>query len=43
MEAKYASERIEMNYQAIKKDIGRHETLCFELATKFEHTHEVFV
>lgn len=26
-------------YQRVKEDFVRHETLAFELATKFEHQH----
>jgi len=33
---KYTSERIDRMYQAMKTDVRRHETLCYELATKYE-------
>jgi hypothetical protein len=36
MEAKTTTERVETNYRAMKKDVVRHETLCFELAKKYE-------
>jgi len=42
-EAKFGCERIDRMYQAMKKDVVRHETMCFELAKKFESQHEVFV
>lgn len=41
MEIKYACERIDTTYQAMKKDVARHETLCFEIARKFEGHHDV--
>ena len=28
-------------YERMKVDVGRHETLCFELATKFDQQYEV--
>ena len=43
MEAKYGYERIDRTYQAMKEDVVRHETLCFELARKFEQQHDVFL
>jgi SMC interacting uncharacterized protein involved in chromosome segregation len=41
MEIKYACERIENTYQSMKKDVARHESLCFEIARKFEGHHDV--
>jgi hypothetical protein len=35
-EVMYTSDRIDRMYQAMKADVLRHETLCYELATKFE-------
>jgi hypothetical protein len=43
MEAKYGCERIDRMYRAMKKDVCRHETLCYELADKFEKQHDVFL
>ena len=39
--AKFATERVDRMYQAMKADVIRHETLCYELATKFEAQHDV--
>ena len=32
----YTVNRIDRMYERMKVDVGRHETLCFELATKFD-------
>ena len=32
---KYQVDRIDRMYERMKKDISRHETLCFELTVKF--------
>jgi hypothetical protein len=42
-EAKYVSDRVERMYKAMKSDLGRHETLCYELANKFEAQHDVLL
>lgn len=43
MEAKYGCERVDRMYRAMKKDVIRHETVCWEMATKLESQHQVFV
>ena len=35
LETKYLVDRVDRMYVRIKQDVGRHETLCFELADKF--------
>ena len=40
-EQKYAIERVDRMYTRIKDDITRHETLCFEIANRFEEQHSV--
>ena len=35
-ETKFMVDRIDRMYERMKADICRHETVCFELATKFE-------
>ena len=42
-ETKYMVDRVDRMYERMKTDIGRHETLCFELACKFIEHHEVIV
>ena len=41
--ASQTSERIDRMYQAMKGDVRRHETLCYELATKFEQQNELLL
>ena len=36
LQANARSDRIDKMYQSMKVDIRRHETLCYEIATKFE-------
>jgi hypothetical protein len=43
IEAKYVSDRVERMYKSMKDDLGRHETLCFELANKFEVQNDVLL
>ena len=40
---KYMVDRIDRMYERMKSDIGRHETLCFELATKFTEQHDTII
>ena len=42
-ETKFTIERIDRMYKRIKDDCCRHETLAFELATKFDHQHNAIV
>jgi hypothetical protein len=42
-ETKFKVDRIDRMYERMKTDIGRHETLCFELATKFNEQHDVII
>ena len=37
----YTVNRIDRMYERMKVDVGRHETLCFELATKFDQQFDV--
>ena len=37
----YTVNRIDRMYERMKVDVGRHETLCFELAMKFDQQFEV--
>jgi hypothetical protein len=41
MDCKYTVDRIDRMYGRMKTDVIRHETLCFEIARKFEAQHEV--
>jgi phage regulator Rha-like protein len=43
LESKYICDRIDRMYLRIKEDVGRHETLCFEIADKFEKQHDVLM
>ena len=38
-----STERQDRMYDAMKEDINRHETLCFELAMKFEEQNNYLV
>ena len=40
-EAKLNTERIDRMYKVVRDDIMRHETLCFELATKFDAQNDL--
>jgi hypothetical protein len=40
-ETKFMIDRIDRMYERMKVDICRHETVCFELANKFEDQYEV--
>ena len=40
-ESNYKIDRVDRMYTRMKEDIGRHETLCFELALKFEQQHTI--
>ena len=40
-ENKYSMDRIDRMYKRMKEDVSRHETLCFEIAKKFEVQHDV--
>ena len=40
-ESNYTIQRVDRMYRRMKNDITRHETLCYELATKFEQHHNV--
>jgi len=40
-ENKYAMERIDRMYGRMKEDVSRHETLCYEIANKFEIQHDI--
>lgn len=42
-ENKFTTDRVDRMYQAMKEDVKRHETLCYELATKFEAQHIVLL
>ena len=42
MHTKCVVERNDRMYEAMKKDIMRHESLCLELASKFEAHYDVF-
>jgi hypothetical protein len=42
MSVKFTTERNDRMYEAMKKDVIRHENLCFELATKFEAHYDTF-
>ena len=39
----YSFDRIQRVYTAMKADVRRHETLCFELAQKFEAQHTILM
>ena len=41
IETKYLVDRVDRMYLRMKTDVKRHETLCFELADKFEKQHDV--
>jgi len=41
IENKYAMDRIDRMYRRMKEDVSRHETLCYELANKFEIQHNI--
>ena len=43
VEHKCAVDRVDRMYNRIKEDVNRHETLCYEIATKFTQQHDVLV
>ena len=43
MQKAYQIDRIDRMYSVMKKEMMRHETLCFEIATKFEQQHSVIL
>ena len=36
LETKFLVDRVDRMYARMKSDVSRHETLCFEIADKFE-------
>ena len=41
MELTTIVDSIKSQYEQINQDIMRHETMCYEIACKFEHQHDV--
>ena len=35
--------KVESQFHGIKEDIQRHETMCYEIASKFENQHDVII
>ena len=42
-ETQFTCEKIDKLFQGLKVDTTRHETLCYELATKFDEQHHVLM
>ena len=43
VEQKYGIERVDRMYNRVKEDVGRHETLCYEIAMKFTQHHDMMI
>ena len=43
VEQKFSIDRVDRMYRRIKDDVIRHETLSYEIATKFEQHHDVMI